>query len=996
MAKTDIDTLKSELGQLKAEFTQRIDRLENKINELSNPSTTQDPLLDDNSLIASASFNAAHTNETFITGPDGRLINGPAIQSSVTQGSSKASDKKEPSAKEEPSAKVQPSASSTKIPSAWLSRPTLDASTRSNIKTSVSDEPVKVDVISKFFSTYFTALLNVIVSTLFEWFKPVAKIYQSYKERGMLGIFTLTILGIGLTLAGFGYLMQLLIDQMGAGAKSLLMFVAALLVMTLGIVVKRKTSFHEFSTAIVSLGLLLLYSTVYFAGSVYHVIPYMLVAVLYLFIALSSHAIALWLDTKVVAALGIIGISLMPMLSNIIVEQPNYYLLSLAFVTISSLVISYRYVGRWLANISLIFVFFALEWVVNIDTANLSAFFIDAFYLIFFAYVGLSLINRDDTHKQSLLFWAGLVGTNLYLFIQTTSLFSDSLSVIFAFNCLVSIGASYVFYKIRHPLTHIMVLVAAIWGVFAIISVIGQAYWGIAWAVEGLFLLYIGRHLALPSVINQGQSLTGLSLLYGAAILVPYFPVPALTSIDGWTLCLSLVLIIGIWSRFINDSELFNQLTIKKIKPLLMLIESIWLSVLILACAHLWLGIWTAPLVILIQFTLLLRAKACKQTSIEIFSALLVLVPILYILQVGIATNNYHFYAFPLAIKSAVVLIIAQLWLFAEYYRRYQPDSKMVPIAEGARIAFYLIIPVCWLGSALRNLDQYVLMILWFPPMIAVFFAQKIKHNFIVLEAKVLIGLASVALVFGLGTLPILASAITLVLFISCYVLAQQLNKRKASALYQYVCNCGLLAIGVAVPIWLASIYNDALFPLIFAAFYWGALFNLSNIWTLDKEIKTVVYLISGMTLLASWLLITKNPFYASIAVIYIAAALYKKEQRFKLSIINVVLGKNSELILHVIGAVTYLILLESLNHYRLDLLIAPVLAVHGALILFLKDRRLTTVKFSFGLISLGIVKLALIDAEYALLWQKVILFMGIGVFILGASFWYQKLEKTD
>jgi len=100
----------------------------------------------------------------------------------------------------------------------------------------------------------------------------------------------------------------------------------------------------------------------------------------------------------------------------------------------------------------------------------------------------------------------------------------------------------------------------------------------------------------------------------------------------------------------------------------------------------------------------------------------------------------------------------------------------------------------------------------------------------------------------------------------------------------------------------------------------------------------------------------------------------------------------NGDLFLHSIMAVTYVILFGSLAQYRLELLIAPALAVHGALILFLKDRRLTTVKYSFGLIFLGIIKLAMVDAANALLWQKVVLFMGVGVFILAASFWYQKL----
>jgi hypothetical protein len=71
--------------------------------------------------------------------------------------------------------------------------------------------------------SFIAIFIQTILSSLFDWLSPVTKIYQSYQERGMLGIFILTIVGISLTLAGFGYLMQLLIDQLGAGSKSLLM-----------------------------------------------------------------------------------------------------------------------------------------------------------------------------------------------------------------------------------------------------------------------------------------------------------------------------------------------------------------------------------------------------------------------------------------------------------------------------------------------------------------------------------------------------------------------------------------------------------------------------------------------------------------------------------------------------------------------------------------------------------------------------------------------------
>ena len=239
----------------------------------------------------------------------------------------------------------------------------------------VAPKPAKPSFIAMFIQT--------ILSSLFDWLSPVTKIYESYKERGMLGIFILTMVGIGLTLAGFGYLMQLLIDELGAGSKSLLMCFAAILVIGLGIVLKKRTHFGEFATAIVALGILLSYSTVYFSGSVYGLIPNALMLVLYLAIALICHAMALWLETKVVAALGIIGIAIMPIFSNAIGSEPFYYLLSLAFVVCSSLILAYRHVGQWLAHLCLAFTLVSLEWIVGVENIQLSVWIVNLSFVFY-------------------------------------------------------------------------------------------------------------------------------------------------------------------------------------------------------------------------------------------------------------------------------------------------------------------------------------------------------------------------------------------------------------------------------------------------------------------------------------------------------------------------------------------------------------------------------------------------------------------------------------
>ena len=858
--------------------------------------------------------------------------------------------------------------------------------------------------------SFLKILFDIFMSSLFDWFEPAVKIYKSYQRRGMLGIFILTILGIGLTLAGFGYLMQLLIDQLGSGAKSLLMLGAALGVMALGVLIKKKTSLYEFSTAIVALGILLLYSTVYFAGSVYSVIPYTTVVVLYLLIAFSAHAIALWLDTKVVAALGIIGISIMPMLSDIIVAHPGYYLISLALVTVSSLIIASRYVGLWLAHLSLTFVLMSLEWVIYLDGANLSVIFINLFYLLFFVYICLALIQRTAaSHLQSLLFLAVLVGANLLFLLQTTSLFSDSISIALVINSLVAVSAAYIFFKQQHIQTHFIVLVATIWALLTVVSLIGEAYWGIAWAVKGLLLIYLGRRYLLPKIIHQGQVLTAVSLLYCTSALAPYLPAPALTSFDGWILSVSMVIMIRTWLCLIDEEGSFNTFTINKVRPVLMLLESIWLTLLAFFAAYLLLGNWAFSLIILGQFALLIRAHKTQQTNIDIFAAVLIFLPVFYIVNTALITHSHHFSLLPLTAKFATVSIFAQLWLFAEFYRRYPPisnqtDNIMVKIAEGARIGFYLIMPLFWISSAIRHLEQNALILMWLPPVIALCLALKIKHKWIIIQTQMLIVLSSLTLLVAVCILPILTGLITLSLFIIFYGAAFILNKRTETplptvfsglihtSLYQYISTFGLFSVGFALPLWVLNIDGSLLFAMMTAAFYWSVLFNRTTEWLFAKPLSLLVNTISAGLILIAWLLMFDSPWYVLVPVIYLIAALYQKEQCFNHSILGKLLDNNSDLGLHAMAAISYILLLLSLDQYDLDLFIAPALAIHGALILFIKDRRLSTIKFSFALIFIGIIKLALVDAESVLLWQKVMLFMGIGIFILGASFWYQKL----
>jgi hypothetical protein len=853
-------------------------------------------------------------------------------------------------------------------------------------------------------SRYHTAAYSVllaIMTWLFEWFSPLRKIYTAYKKRDMLGIFILTLLGVALTLAGFGYLMQLLIDQLAVGTKSLLMFFAAITVISTGITIFIKTRFQEFATAIVALGLLLFYSTVYFAGSIYELIPIQMALFLYLFIALSCHILSLYLDTKVIASLGIIGIATIPMLSNLAHIQAHFYLLSLLFVSASSLVLAYRKVGHWLANLTLVFSLLAIEWSINLDTITTSVWLSNSFYGLFFCYVSLALYKskQDELIKNSnlLIFLATSVGGSLVLFFQSPSYLAEQVSLNLMLNALFAALVAVVFYRIRHAVTTLYVLLAALWTILAIISVFNAKYWGIAWAVEGLLLFTIGRHYKMLPVVNQGQLLMAAALIYLAVTLAPYFPLPALQSITGWLLTGVIISLLASWSRLIStDEALFDHRTRFIIKPLLQFLEACWLTVLTIALANIYLGYWAGAFTIVVQVILLLRAKACQQKSIEYLAAFLIMIPLFYVGQGISIANSFQFMQLPLFAKAALLSSFAQLWLWSEFYRHFYPQSSLRKVAEVARIIFYLLLPVCWLGSALRVLDENILVILWLPPLIALYLSSKIQHKWLILETKLLTVLASLVFSIMIAGLSLLLSLLTLVGFTLFYALAYRMNKKNhLTQLTQFIVSWGIIATGFAVPNFIGFHHNSLTVALNTAMVYWSfCLVSLVNNPYLSAN-KLFIVIMNILLLLASWLFMQYSLYYAFIAILFIIAALYLNKREYLAPLLPQRIKNHVKIILHSIVAITYSLVLLSLNEYRADLLIAPSLAAHGALMLFLKDKSISTVKFSFSLMFLGIAKLAFIDTANALLWQKVILFIGIGLFILVASYWYQKIANN-
>jgi len=725
-------------------------------------------------------------------------------------------------------------------------------------------KPHKPNLVDVFFTQ--------IMSLLFEWFSPVTAIYESYKARGMLGIFFLTVAGAGLVLAGFGYLMQLLIDEMGAGSKSLLMSATAVGVIGGGIALQIKTKFSEFASAIVALGLLLCFSTIYFVGSVYQLIPGIPVLLLYVAVAFACHYLALWLDTKVIAVFGIIGVTVMPLLTGSTIIEPTYYVLALLCVSASSLYLAYKHIGHWLADLTFAFTFLALGWIDAANAIAMSAWMINAFYLLFSAYLFVALFQHKPLTKRYLILQAAVIGGTLLLLLQgngyadfDAGYTSSGMNIQLLINAVAASLLALLFYKVKHEHIAVMVLIAATWTVISIIALLDATYWGIAWAVEALLLIFMSRYYKLPSLVHQGQGLAAIALFYCLLAVLPYFPAPALQSQDGWVIVLMILLLTSVWQRIIkpnialvgspnmDTNELANQTNTTthspahkqvqysqyvytQVYPFLVLAESLWISIIALSCAYIWLGEWAGLSAIVVQIALLFRAKQVQSTrtnksSLEVLAVILILFPLAYVAMGSDEVNSMRFSMLPIYAKASLIIAFVQLWLWSAFYRKFNPQSTLRDIAERARILFYLMLPICWLPATYRRLDDDILMLLWLSPAIAMLLAHFTKAKPLLLESKVLfIGLTLTTLGLLIDN-DIGISSIGIAGYLLVVALAYLLNsKTPTESLFTFVNTWAINTIGIMLAIIAAFYFNSLFAPLVVIFIYSMCVFGMN--WT--------------------------------------------------------------------------------------------------------------------------------------------------------------------
>jgi hypothetical protein len=838
-----------------------------------------------------------------------------------------------------------------------------------------------------------------LLSPISKFASPLINIYQHYQSKGQGPIFVFMLIGIALLVGGFGYLAQLLVGELGAGSKSMLLFVVAIGVTLGGAYLAIRKQYPEISSAIVSLGLLLNFVAVYVAGSFYQLLPDWMVLLSYFAIACTGFILANKFDAKIVSALAVIGGGAIPLISQLDQLGTTYYLFGLGFILLTSLYQASNKNWQWLGFISVFVAYSCIEFLLLTNTTTLIlGFFSQGFYCVFLLYI-CTILNKKSAYSKDII-----VLTVITVFTNIGILYQSNFASVWILPALATVNAvfsGFLILKARAQKSYTISLhtmLASTWLLVTIVSSLAPNYWGFAIGLEGLFILYFALKENYFSVRIEAYGLLAFAILHAVFAVLPYFPNPALLSLKGILVVVSIGMFIfcsrKLFSSFPSDVDWEVKLSI-----LLRPAESIWLSLFVLSLLWVQLGVWSAIAVLPLQAVLLIKSyrSICNTTEIMAYlaGAAIFAISLLGINEV----QSLSFRELPNYAKVALLLAFVECWLFAEYYRRTGQAGVLAKLAEHLRLGFYLIIPLAFLPSVLKHYIEFSALAIWCSAIIAYLLGRSVKHPYIRTESLILFASAAI---YNLGFYvdfyqsQLLLTCLSTLFGLS--VLSYFLHtayKRHVSLLDKKIASISFYFTAACIAIYIAQWTNIYIAGALTSGYMFVSALCSHLHPTLFRN-RTILGYLCYFSLLCSWLSMTgtssnnviSSSLWVLLSLVISLTFLVKAETLNRLNLKLFTDSQTGYTLQHILFAISGAFLL---HEWELALLISPWLILQGSYLFFTHKHSKFMAKLALGFIFAGLLKLGFIDAANALLWQKVALMISIGLFMLTAAFIYQK-----
>ena len=860
----------------------------------------------------------------------------------------------------------------------------------------------------------------------------------------------MTLSGIVTLVFGFGYLLQYSFSEyLGPAGKVFIGFVLAISATVGGVrFTQKRADMADYGSSLIALGIILNYLCAYFAGPYFGLLSDISGFLLLAAVTAVAYLLALVFETRVVALVTLIGGATMPLVMNHSDGTPLLYLSYLLVLVCAMLSLSYRIRWPQLAYASMALsagmIEFSIANRVSIQSSlGLIAVVHGFFYA--FGYYALRGLGASTTVSRATLIIVSANIITYLLFTQQLSSHSQLLGGIYLLNVLPWIVLFLVPGKLLNSvkseaelrtvqamaLLHAGLLVGV--GVLVLSS---PEMMGIIWSIEGALLVYLGTRFSFTSVRVEGYVTLFISLLSMAYQVIVWvadgvITAPELLSLSigiGWGNLITITGLIYVVVGFLKDH--LDSITEKeqRLYTILSNLLAVFISVsFLLSVSIYWAqGMWLLSIVPM--FYLIWAAQKEQSTFTEFFGLahyLLLAIPLA--VSAGVA-GNFHFSEQSIYGQVARIEAFLCLWLLAEFYKRYCVKDSGLGFAENFRKLFYCLIPLFFLPSVFRKYGEYFPIALWLSSSIALLLFYRLQYSILKLELRLLVIVASIAAVYSCwlieftdwqgNAIGALAAGLVFYLFIGW--IWQGLNREVAGSSIFIECHHALKPLftasiyytGVSAAIILYGVTGVESLAMFVALLFFSSLFFVRTLLVPVRHNLKSVYVCVFLLFIA----LTVNQLLVVIphrweSMPDLMAGLFNLLALVCMAMILVLPTAQTRAIWRSVGhnllnlwifnlvcIAAYVTFLAQIFSELLGPLVSLSLVLHATVVLFqtINPRMKKLIGLSILLYAVAALKILLWDMQGFSLVQKIIVFMLIGLCMLGAAFKFQKIMTRN
>ena len=542
----------------------------------------------------------------------------------------------------------------------------------------------------------------------------------------------------------------------------------------------------------------------------------------------------------------------------------------------------------------------------------------------------------------------------------------------------------------------------------AIPLLIDERLIGLSWAVEGFILLGCGFIFGLPAVRREAYllliiacsksflSFDSIYTYWGSSLFTTGFFHLLMIGI-----ILAGVLVIWKWNKsLLSDNE-------KLLAGVLEEIFVIWSSISLLIISFYYLNVWTFNLAIVLVYAYLFTGNRFNLRLTELLGfAALLLVGSGYLVSMQ-QTGSFRFHEQTFAGKIAAIEVFLSLFVFQSIYEKWWKENEWLAFTRQLRKLFFLLLPIIWLPSAHRHFPDWFSVFVWVSVGICWVLSVWRKYPEQFIQLKIMIPLASLALVYPLNWAGLAASM--MVMWLAFWLL--KANERSIFRKSPYKGIFSFTWLHTAWLILLAMILlweTDGVMPGLalsglFLTLVYHERTNLPSVRKIGNMIAGIqriqfallVLVIFGLGVSGVGFVEEVSGFTSEI-IAHIALlatfVFYGRELYKRLALFPTYMRGRKYMVewifFHMCLLATYWGMAGEFLGLPLGIVVSILTLVHGVILLFheLNPALRSLAKISWWLFGIAFVKLIFFDFQHFELWSKIVVSMVFGLVMLGGS----------